>query len=233
VNEENDFTISSLFKTNKAGNLEESLSEIENETCESGEESNIGDDRDHIFKDVHDFWFHLTERFIIGNQSSSDERSILKQALSFDQLQLKLTSLLSEKNHYDLFSFDNSPILLTDNLGPRTGIMTSEFVRESEEFGGRLCYNIIRLSQLATYGYSINILAGAFALSTPTTRSYATSGIPKKTAPGNSRCDGCFFFDEIHEDILEAISMDERARPAKAALLWEHEEDAAPLHGHT
>jgi hypothetical protein len=234
VNEENDFTIPSLFKTNKSGNLVESLSQIDKESCDDGEDGNQTIDNDHVFKDVHDLWFQLTQRFISGTKTSADEKSIEQEALMLDKIQLQLISLLAEKNHYDLFAFDVSPILLTDNLGPRTGIMTSDFVREPEEFGGKLCYNGLRLAQLATYGYSINVLAGAFGLSTPTTRSYATSGAPKtRSALGYARCDGCFFFDEENEDILESIAKDERARPAKAALLWMHEEDEAPLHGHT
>ena len=183
--------------------------------------------------EVHDLWMKLTKRLVAGAETTSDEKSVEEDALMLDKIQLKMIGLLAEKNHYDLFAFDISPILLIDNLGPQAGIMTSDFVREVEEFGGKLCYNGLRLSQLATYGYSINVLAGAFGLSTPTTRSYAASGIPKKSALGSSRCDGCFFFDEEHEEILESISKDERARTAKAALLWIHEEDGAKLQGHT
>ncbi|KAL3944838.1 MAG: hypothetical protein SGBAC_001103 [Bacillariaceae sp.] len=233
VNEENDFTIPSLFKTNKGGNIVETLSQIDREICSDGEDNSLMDGKDHVFMHVHDLWMKLTQRLVAGATTSSDEKSIEEEALILDEIQLKMISLLAEKNHYDLFAFDVSPILLIDNLGPKTGIMTSDFVREVEEFGGKLCYNGLRLSQLATYGYNINVLAGAFGLSTPTTRSYAASGIPKKSSLGTSRCDGCFFFDEEHEEILESISKDERARPAKAALLWIHEEDGAKLHGHT
>eukprot|EP00980_Cylindrotheca_fusiformis_P008020 scaffold1706_cov116-Cylindrotheca_fusiformis.AAC.23 len=234
VNEENDFTIPALFKTTKNGNLVESLSQIDKETCEDGEDNPIIEKKDHVFKDVHALWFQLTQRFVTGSRSSSDEKSIEQEAMTLDKIQLQLISLLAEKNQYDLFAFDISPILLTDNLGPHTGIMTSDFVREPEEFGGKLCYNGLHLAQLATYGYNINVLAGAFGLSTPTTRSYANAGDTKtRSVLGYARCDGCFFFDEEHENILESIAKDERARPAKAALLWMHEEDEAPLHGHT
>jgi len=224
-----------LFKTNRAGNLDYDLSRIEDEACEGGE-GNIEDDRDdpiNVFGELYDLWWQLNEKFISDTQATSDEKSIEEEALALDKTQLNLMSLLTVKRHYDLFAMDVSPILLTDNLGPHHGILTSDLVRETEEFGGKLCYNGLRLAQLATYGYSINVLAGAFALSTPTTRSYASAGVPKKTSLGNSRCDGCFFFDEKHEVILEAISKDERARPAKAALLWENERKSEPIHGHT
>lgn len=235
VNAESDFTISSLFKADKTGNVNEYLSKIEDESCEGGDD-NGGDGSDiqaDIFGDLYELWWQTTERFVSGTPYESNEKSIEEQALTLDNTQLALMSLLTEKRHYDLFVMDVSPIMLTDNMGPHNGILTSDLVRETEEFGGKLCYNGLRLAQLATYGYSINVLAGAFALSTPTTRSYASAGVPKKSSLGNSRCHGCFFFDEKHEAILEAISKDERARPAKAALLWESEKKSEPIRGHT
>ena len=129
--------------------------------------------------------------------------------------------LLSEAKHFDLFAMDSSPILMTDNMGPQSGMLASDIAREVEEFGGKQCYNALRLAQLSTYGYSVDVLAGAFALSTPNTRKLAFDYVVSNASLGASRCDGCFFFyDEKHEDILEDISMDERKRPAKASLLW-------------
>ena len=175
----------------------------------------------------------MTEPLITGEDTSS-EQTVEERALFLDDIQLSLMGLLTEKNHYTLFAMDVSPILLTDNRGPSSGMLTSEIAREVEEFGGKQCYNGLRLAQLATLGYNIDVAAGAFALSTPTTRNSAFAGVTSEGSLGTSRCDGCFmFFDEKHEDILEDIARDERKRPAKAAVLWDHSEDSKPLFGHT
>lgn len=41
------------------------------------------------------------------------------------------------------------------------------------------------------------------------------------------------FFDIEHEYILEDIATDERKRPAKTALLWDHTLNYKPLNEHT
>jgi hypothetical protein len=232
INQENDFTLPALWKSKQAGNIQ-ALSKLEEGSCEGGEDSEAGDDGSDIFEPLNEFWWQLTEGFVTGTDTSIDEKAIERRALALDDIQLSLIALLTESKHYNLFVMDISPILMTDNLGPGNGMLTSELAREVEEFGGKQCYNGLRLAQLAAFGYSINILAGAFALSTPATRSYAFAGVPSDSSRGASRCDGCFLFDEEHEDILEDISRDERKRPAKAVLLWDHPEDSAPLFGHT
>ena len=101
-------------------------------------------------------------------------------------------------------------------------MITSDMVREIDEFGGKMCYNSMRLAQMATLGYHINILTGAFFISTPALRK--AIGDPSRGPLGVSRCDGCFFFtkEREHEDILENISLEERQRPAKISIMWEH-----------
>jgi hypothetical protein len=169
---------------------------------------------------------HLTKEIPVP----FDEKVVEQTAQKLDKIQLGLMNLLTEQHQYSLYSSDNSPILLFDNLGPRNGMLTHEMAREVDELGGKLCYNSLRLAQMATLGYHVNVLAGAFAISTPVTRSVI--GDPSIGAPGVSRCDGCFFFsDEDEEEILESISLDERMRPAKIRILWE--QPANPLKGHT
>ena len=179
---------------------------------------------------IDDLWWQMTRRLTKEVPVQIDEKTVEHTAQMLDRIQLGLTNLLTEKHQYNLYSSNDSPILLFDNLGPRNGMLTNEMAREVDEFGGKLCYNSLRLAQMATLGYHINVLPGAFATSTPVTRSVI--GDPSKGAPGVSRCDGCFFFsDEEDEDVLENISLDERMRPAKLAILWEH--SVNPLKGHT
>jgi hypothetical protein len=233
LSEDSEFTISSLWLSHGADEIRP-LSKLDKEgagSCDVEE-----DKEDDLFAPVRDLWWELTEPFLVGrpnnkhgkDSSISDDESVLvERASRLDNIQLSLTTLLTESKHYDLFAMDVSPIVLIDNLGPRNGMITSELARESEEFGGKQCYNGLRLAQLASMGYQVNVLAGAFAASTGSTRQLAfasitngNSGDNKNGLLGSSRCDGCFFFDEKHEDILEAIARNERQRPAKAALLW-------------
>ena len=234
VNQESDFTLPALWAAKVADKLQ-ALSKLEHEgICEGEEDSEAGDDGSDVFDPFHEIWWRVTKGLITGAESSFDEDTIEKQALALDDIQLSLIALLTEKKHYNLYAMDVSPILLIDNLGPVEGMLTSKIAREVEEFGGKQCYNGLRLAQLATFGYDVNVLAGAFALSTPITRNHAFAGITGDGALGTSRCDGCFmFFEEKHEDILEDISRDERKRPAKAAVLWDHSDDSKSLSVHT
>jgi len=231
AHEESDFTLPSLLKLKRAGNLQ-SLSTLDNTQCEDDQKATT---TENLFDGVHDLWWESTERFVTDKRTPDikNDKDYEAQARKLDDIQLGLMRLMTEKQHYSLYSMDLSPILLIDNLGPRTGIRTSDFVREVDELGGKQCYNGMRLAQLATLGYIVDILAGAFALSTPATRSQAFAGTIADSAQGSSRCDGCFFFDEEHEDILEDIVFDERKRPAKAALLWEDSVDPGSLARHS
>ena len=242
-----EYTISSLWKAEGAGNLvklpkldvkgscDDSKDTSSEEAGENGEAVPGSSSKGDVFLPFVDLWWQLTESLIVeanNPESKIDEISegkLKQRTAQLDAFQLSLIGLLTEANHYHLFAMDASPILLTDNLGPRRGMRTSELVREVEEFGGKQCYNGLRLAQLATLGYQVDVLVGAFAASTGSTRELAFAGLPnakesihnEKPVLGHSRCDGCFFFDEKHEDILEDIVKDERIRPAKAALLWD------------
>ena len=141
-------------------------------------------------------------------------------ALAFDDMQQSFMKLLTPEKGMELFSLDNSPILMIDSLGPDERIRTSELAREIEEFAGKRCYNGLRLAQLAVLGYNFNVLPEAFAISTNASRKAASKIVDVETH-GASRCDGCFMFDDKHAIIVTTIEKDERIRPAKAAILWE------------
>ena len=101
--------------------------------------------------------------------------------------------------------FEESPILLTDNKGPSMGknqegsdsasttIKTNLLIREVEEFSGKRCFNGLRMSQLARFGYDVRVLPDAYALSTPASREISVFA-NDPTLPGYWKCEGCIAF---------------------------------------
>jgi hypothetical protein len=149
------------------------------------------------------------------------ETDLSERAQRIQEMETDLVEYLTDRHHLKMFALDESPILLTDNFGPYDGIRTDEVAREVEELGGRRCYNGLRLAQFAALGYQLDVLAGAYAVSTPESRRAASSaGVDENSMTGSSRCDGCFMFAEQHEEILEDIITDEIRRVGKAAVLW-------------
>lgn len=218
MNGTHDFTVDGLEKARSDGSLD-SIFEVDKGECEEENASHENYETG-IFSMIENSWWHLTQ--LDQNQKDPNGMPVKEHALALESIQSKVATLLSEKEHYNLYATNESPILLVDNLGPRAGMVTSDMVREVDEFGGKMCYNSMRFAQMATLGYRINILTGAFAISTPELRK--SIGHPSIVGPnGCSRCDGCFFFTKknSHEDILENISLDERQRPAKISMLQE------------
>lgn len=228
VDGDHDLSVGGLELAHLDGQLK-SFAELENANCEEEDDSPVAEENE-VFSKIESLWWEKTRHLTQESPVAINEMIVEQQAQALDSIQLGLTGLLKEARQYDLYATDISPILLVDNLGPRNGVVTNEMVREVDEFGGKLCYNSLKLAKLATLGYHINVLAGAFSFSTSVTRSVI--GDPSVGALGVSRCDGCFFYeDEDEEDVLETISRDERMRPAKLAILWEHSSN--PLKGHT
>lgn len=228
VEGDHDLSVGGLELAHLDGRLK-TFADLENADCVEDDDDAPEEDDD-VFTKINSLWWDKTRQLTQESPVSIDEKIVEQQAHALDGIQLGLTGLLSKAGQYTLYSTDVSPILLVDNLGPRNGMITNEIVREVDEFGGKLCYNSLKLAQLATLGYHVNVLAGAFAISTPITRNVI--GDPTVGELGVSRCDGCFFFEDEHqEDVLERISLDERTRPAKLAILWEH--SGNPLKGHT
>ena len=218
-------TLSNLIDLKKKGVIKAPI-DFEKGLCERPEEYTKPEN---IFAKAAELWWEIADSIAKDDSAYiTDESLTAKRAKVQDDVQLRLIELLADEKHYDLFAMDESPIFLTDNEGAHNGMYVFEIAREVEEFGGKLCYNGLRPAQLATWGYNINILPGAFAASTVSSRLAAYRnglnagglGEEDEIILGGSRCDGCFMFDEEHESILESIAKDERKRPAKAAVLW-------------
>ena len=187
------------------------------ENCEGDEKDHVSND---VFRQAHKLWWRLSTKETSNDSSSNNEAVFHELALALDDMQQSFTNLLSPEQRMELYMLDNSPILMTDSIGPDKAMRTSELAREIEEFGGKRCYNGLRLAQLALLGYNFNVLSAAFAISTSASRE-AASGHVDEQASGASRCDRCFMFDEKHERIVVDIESGERMRPAMAAILWD------------
>ena len=171
---------------------------------------------------VNDLWWTRTDEIL--DDKSRNATAFTRETDTILEMESSIMELLTENRHMEMFSFDESPILLIDNLSPRNGLRTNELVRFVEELGGRRCYNGLAIAQLAALQYEFHVLDAVFALSTKDTRSAARWGHDRDLA-GLSRCDGCFMFGEDeHEDVLEDILKDEILRPAKTAILWNERE---------
>ena len=207
-------SISELKKIRDAGtpNIKD-LVEFEKGSCEVDL-----DNPNAIFSPVHKLWWRLTTSEI-ARTIPEDIDSMSEMAASLEMIQTSFATLMTSEMLDNLSLVDLSPILMVDNLGPQKSTRTASLVREVEEFGGKQCYNILRLAQLAVLGYNISVLPGAFATSSYSSRKVAMENL-NEDALGASRCDACFMFDNAHENILEAVVHDEQIRPAKTAVLW-------------
>ena len=132
-----------------------------------------------------------------------------------DSIEVALISLLDRKGEHleYLRYFDKSPILMIDRLGPKKEMMTLDLAPEVEEFGGRTCFHLLRLAQLAALGYKISVLSGAFAASYPKTRDALCTESMKNSSPLKCDCE----LDS--EGTIKEILIDEVKRPAKVAVL--------------
>merc|ERR1712194_198912 len=134
-----------------------------------------------------------------------------------DHIELSLVSLLDRKTGDTEFlrDFDKSPILMIDRLGPKKEMMTLDLASEVEDFGGRTCFHLLRLAQLAVLGYKISVLPGAFAASYPNTRTALCTDSIRESI--SSRCE-C---DLGSEDTIKQILIDEVKRAGKVAVFME------------
>jgi hypothetical protein len=162
-------------------------------------------------------WWVETSLFVADSKRRKKDQDVSQCVATVEDLEHEILEFtMGDHGERMLSTLDESPILLTDNLGPQEGIRTSEIARETEPFAGLRCFNGLRLKQLTILGYSFNVLGGAFAASTEVSRKAANSGLDVK----RSRCQACYVADEKHESILFKVAKLEIQRAAKTAILW-------------
>lgn len=165
-------------------------------------------------------WWDTTRAELLSertNHEMDDHTADLLSQVLFG-IRRELSNLLLEER---LKQFDKSPIIMMDRLGPKAGLYTKteNLARHVEELAGWQCHNALQLSQLASYGYRIRTVTGAFAISTPQIRqSICRSHKNGSRTHGSSRCDGCFMVED--SKLLLSLYHIQKKKPARAALLW-------------
>ena len=165
-------------------------------------------------------WWDTTRSDLLSgrtNHKMDDHTADLLSQVLFG-IRRELSNLLLEER---LKQFDKSPIIMMDRLSPKDGLCTKteNLARHVEELAGWQCHNALQLSQLASYGYRIRTVPGAFAISTPQIRrSICPSHKNGLSTHGSSRCDGCFMIED--SKLLLSLYHIQKKKPARAELLW-------------
>jgi len=207
--------------------------ECDQHPCPNHQKNHKNIDELDILHKIDIVWWDLTIALLSVSKHNHGALQNVLEEITLSLLQLLVPKDDQRASSSSLQKFDTFPLLLVDRMGPQNGMITNDLVKEIEEFSGLRCFNALRLSQLAAFGYEIRVLPGAFALSDPNSRAAAIGSCDKQTDlyedhadTGEiiSRCDGCFMFVGEDSEILDSIAKDERERVAKAAILW-HELD--------
>jgi hypothetical protein len=167
-------------------------------------------------------WWLMTVQLIDPKASGAEKRvsdaGLPERANSIEGIGQQLIELLQVEE--SLLLQEDFPILLVDNVGSYAGVRANTLVREVEAFSGLRCFNTLRMALLAISGYQIDVLEGAFAVSTKETRSLSvdnesTSGLPVK-------CDGCLSFFEGHGQTRGMLVQSEIHRVVNTVIVWEN-----------
>ena len=174
---------------------------------------------------LEDLWWDLSVADVYGTPggfSGEAGGSLSAMAEIHDNIEVSLLSLLDPKGEQleYLQNFDKSPILMIDRLGPRKEMMTLDLAPEVEDFRGRTCFHLLRLAQLAAFGYRVRILGSAFAVSYPKTRDSLCAASIRQSGPVQCDCE----LDS--KGTIKEILMDETKRPAKVAVLMNEHDPA-------
>ena len=164
---------------------------------------------------MEDLWWDLSMTDIYGTAggfNGNSKTSLDAVAEAHELVEVSLLSFLADKDSEYLRGFDKSPILMIDRLGPKEEMMTLDLAPEAEGFGGRKCFHLLRLAQLAAMSYKVGMLPLAFAVSYPKTRQgLCTESIRESTS---AECD-CELDSEV---TIKEIFTDEVKRTGKLAI---------------
>lgn len=159
-------------------------------------------------------WWLSTKK-LLSEKLESIDADFAKRAQSTKDMVEEVLKLLDSPK--ELIAVEESPILMIDNAGPNPGLRSHTLVREVEAFSGTRCYNSLRMALLVAAGYQVDVLEGAFAVSSHETR-VASEQTQKKRS--HSKCGGCLVFDG-HGRTRDAIMQSEVQRIVNSAIVWE------------
>ncbi len=184
-----------------------------------------------VFNALDQVWWKHTESTTADAKETNHELDINQQGI--DAIRVVENSFLTfmvnttQESFNDVFRFqDESFILLKDNLSPNDpNIRTSVIARNVEALEGSSCYNGLHLSQLIGLGYRINVLPGAFAMSTAKSRAFVSLG------KDPNRCQRCTAGTDDKEDTvigaMDHFAKREIQRIASSAIVWMEYSDAS------
>lgn len=195
-NDDTSILLEDLFFGRRAGTVEPPF-ELEHK-C------GADDNRERI-STIDEHWWEDTEK-LVATKYSVDVNSDFQRRAAVAQL-LEQELLEMAATDHAVQGFDESLVLLTDNLGPRSAFLTQEMAREAEFLIGPRCFNALRAQTLALLGYSFDVLPGAFAISSEATRKEVKSFAP-------DRCLSCILDNEQAWRIVTT----ELAKAAKTSI---------------
>lgn len=213
-NQISSLTLSDLlrFQAESSVVTQDLIDEVEIGNCEDASEKSA------ILESVNSLWWSLTRDELAGLDMTEDNEYLARLARITERIEVSFMDQMSSINDEDergKLTFNEFPILMVDNIGPQGNILTHLLVREVEELIGKNCFNRLRLFQLATLGYSIYVLPGAFAASSHTSR---LAGYKEDDDEGR-RCERCVN-QEVMVDIFKKIVEDEINRVSKTAVVF-------------
>jgi hypothetical protein len=101
------------------------------------------DDNRERISTIDDHWWDDTQKLVVAKytideNSDFQRRALVAQQLEQELLEMALTDHVAQ-------GFDESLILLLDNVGPHGAYLAHELAREVEPLGGPRCFNALRL----------------------------------------------------------------------------------------
>jgi hypothetical protein len=151
-------------------------------------------------------WWSLSKTMLDSEQNSISRTEIMLRAQRIEEINRQI---LSQALTMGNAANSEPSILLVDNLGPHTGARVHTLIRGSESFYGIGCAGARQLTMMIAAGYQVDVLEGAFAVSSAETR------IKKLT------CEGCLAWKGHQEIMAEMIRMEMR-RIVNTAIVWEN-----------
>lgn len=187
-----------LFFGRRAGTVEPPF-ELE-QKC--GEEDN----RERI-STIDEHWWEDTQKLVAAKYSVDENSDFQRRAAVAQLLEQELLEMAALDHAVQ--GFDESLILLIDNIGPRSAFLTQEVAREAEFLTGPRCFNALRAQTLALLGYSFDVLPGSFAVSSEESRKRASGFTP-------DRCRSCALDSEHAQQIVQT----ELSKASKSSIIW-------------
>jgi hypothetical protein len=148
-------------------------------------------------------WWSLSNVLLDSDKSTSISRAeIAFRAKRIDEISQEILRKPDVET-------TESPIILMDNAGPIPGARAHTLLREPESMYGVGCMGRLRLALLLAAGYQLDVLEGAFAVSTSETRIQTLD------------CEGCIAW-KGHQKKKEELRQIEIRRVVDSAIVWEN-----------